>query len=111
MAQAPALPVAEPSVTEVKDSITKEVQPIAAVSAQPAAEATATIVEAESNLVTGESYEKTVQEMIEMGFPQEQVLRAMRASYNNPDRAVEYLLSVSLRLSFRYMELFDIYNF
>lgn len=98
MAQTPALPVVEPSATEVKDSVTsvKDVQPSAAASAQPEAEATATIVEAESNLVTGESYEKTVQEMTEMGFPREEVLRAMRASYNNPDRAVEYLLSGSI---------------
>eukprot|EP00359_Climacostomum_virens_P010962 CAMPEP_0204902502 /NCGR_PEP_ID=MMETSP1397-20131031/3702_1 /ASSEMBLY_ACC=CAM_ASM_000891 /TAXON_ID=49980 /ORGANISM="Climacostomum Climacostomum virens, Strain Stock W-24" /LENGTH=382 /DNA_ID=CAMNT_0052071017 /DNA_START=403 /DNA_END=1551 /DNA_ORIENTATION=- len=46
-----------------------------------------------STLVTGEAYEDAVTRIVDMGFEREQVQRAMRAAFNNPDRAIEYLFS------------------
>ncbi|PJF18697.1 UV excision repair protein RAD23-like protein B [Paramicrosporidium saccamoebae] len=47
--------------------------------------------DAESKLVTGEAYEDAVGKLVDMGFGKEEVMAAMRASFNNPERAVEYL--------------------
>lgn len=44
--------------------------------------------------VTGSSYDAMVYEMMLLGFGREEVVAALRVSFNNPDRAVEYLLSV-----------------
>ncbi|KAI9442608.1 hypothetical protein H4582DRAFT_2110110 [Lactarius indigo] len=46
-----------------------------------------------TSFLSGEALQRTIDNMVEMGYPRDQVLRALRASYNNPDRAVEYLLT------------------
>ncbi|KAF8348060.1 hypothetical protein F5887DRAFT_1071718 [Amanita rubescens] len=47
----------------------------------------------DSSFLSGEALQTTIQNMVDMGFPRDQVLRALRASFNNPDRAVEYLMN------------------
>ncbi|XP_044468502.1 ubiquitin receptor RAD23c isoform X2 [Mangifera indica] len=52
--------------------------------------------QAASNLVAGSNLETIVQQILDMGggsWDRETVLRALRAAYNNPERAVEYLYS------------------
>lgn len=46
-----------------------------------------------STLVTGEAYDDAITRIVEMGFERDQVQKAMRAAFNNPDRAIEYLFS------------------
>lgn len=59
--------------------------------AKPSAAAKPTVASAEAVLVTGPEYEEAVSRLMEMGFDREAVTKAMKASFNNPDRAFEYL--------------------
>ncbi|KAK3012529.1 hypothetical protein RJ639_009102, partial [Escallonia herrerae] len=51
---------------------------------------------AASNLVAGSHLETTIQQILDMGggsWDRDTVIRALRAAFNNPERAVEYLYS------------------
>ncbi|KAJ4710532.1 ubiquitin receptor RAD23c-like [Melia azedarach] len=52
--------------------------------------------QAASNLVAGNNLEGAIQQILDMGggtWDRDTVVRALRAAYNNPERAVEYLYS------------------
>eukprot|EP00737_Agarophyton_chilense_P000303 gb/GEZJ01000346.1/.p3 GENE.gb/GEZJ01000346.1/~~gb/GEZJ01000346.1/.p3 ORF type:complete len:479 (-),score=78.00 gb/GEZJ01000346.1/:7779-9215(-) len=46
-----------------------------------------------SSLVVGQQYEQTVRRICEVGFAEDEVKKALRAAFNNPDRAVDYLIN------------------
>lgn len=55
--------------------------------------------QAASSLVAGNNLDGAIQQILDMGggtWDRETVVRALRAAFNNPERAVEYLYSVSL---------------
>lgn len=55
--------------------------------------------QAASNLVAGNTLDGTIQQILDMGggtWDRDTVVRALRAAFNNPERAVEYLYSVSI---------------
>ncbi|GAA5803121.1 hypothetical protein HPULCUR_008596 [Helicostylum pulchrum] len=98
----PAEPVAEPvaaaPVAPVVAAAAAAAEPAVAaaspaVAAAAAPEATTENASNDSQLVTGTQLDGVLQNMMEMGFEREQCVRALRASFNNPDRAVEYLFN------------------
>lgn len=59
--------------------------------------------QAASSLVAGNNLDGAIQQILDMGggtWDRDTVVRALRAAFNNPERAVEYLYSVSLLTPF-----------
>ncbi|CAK7344385.1 unnamed protein product [Dovyalis caffra] len=97
---APVAPAAPPSQAQPASSLPSNVtQPsITSQAPVPAAAFSDTDVygQAASNLVAGNNLEATIQQILDIGggsWDRETVVRALRAAFNNPERAVEYLYS------------------
>ncbi|XP_041005275.1 ubiquitin receptor RAD23c-like isoform X2 [Juglans microcarpa x Juglans regia] len=91
----PAAPTSQPPPppTAVSTQSAPETTPVAV---PPASSESDVYGLAASNLVAGNNLEATIQQILDMGggsWDQDTVVRALRAAFNNPERAVEYLYS------------------
>ena len=84
-------PPAEPAAAAAATTTTTTTA--AAAADAPMGEGSAAATASPSGLVAGAELEAAVTQIMTMGFEREQVLKALRAAFNNPDRAVEYLLT------------------
>ena len=97
---APAQPKPVASTATVSENATATTTAAATTTANTSAPVTQPQTQAQgyqqaaSQVVVGsQQLNSTVTELMAMGFEQDQVVRALRAAYNNPERAVEYLFS------------------
>ncbi|KAG8918067.1 hypothetical protein FRC01_002059 [Tulasnella sp. 417] len=89
--QVPPAPVPAPAEPAIQPPAQSPSTETTAASTAPAAEMPA--FGDMSAFVTGSALQTSINNMVDMGFPRDQVLAAMRASFNNPDRAVDYLMN------------------
>ena len=95
-----AVPTEQPAAAASSDAMdatptttdTTNPQPV---SAEASASTPATTASgSNTGFLTGPALETAIQGLMDMGFERPQVERAMRASFNNPDRAADYLFNV-----------------
>ncbi|CAK4679587.1 unnamed protein product [Aphanomyces euteiches] len=84
-----AAPVVPPTPAAVVPPTAQTTVPAPATTTAPAA----TPAAGAEGLVVGEALNDTIRQLCDMGFPEEQVRVALQAAFNNPDRAVEYLMN------------------
>ncbi|GLE11222.1 hypothetical protein PINS_up023561 [Pythium insidiosum] len=99
-APAPAAPAPvaapAPSTSAASSSSASTPAAVTTPSSAPSSTATAsssTPAVAAGGVAVGEEVNATVQQLCDMGFPEDQVRAALRAAFNNADRAVEYLMN------------------
>jgi len=96
-AQTPVAPNAPgPAPASSAPSTTEAETPAPSNTTSTSTSAQAESSDSSSSFLAGSALETSINEMVSMGFPKEQVMKALRASFNNPHRAVEYLMNVSL---------------
>ncbi|KAJ0399573.1 hypothetical protein P43SY_009632 [Pythium insidiosum] len=99
-APAPAAPApaaaAAPSTSAASSSSASTPAAATTPSSAPTSTATAsssTPAVAAGGIAVGDEVNASVQQLCDMGFPEDQVRAALRAAFNNADRAVEYLMN------------------
>ncbi|CAE6495872.1 unnamed protein product [Rhizoctonia solani] len=90
-APAPAAPAPAAPAEDVTMASATETSAPAASTPAPAAQPAA--FGDTSSFVAGGALQSAIENMMSMGFEREQIMRALKASFNNPDRAVDYLLN------------------
>ena len=89
------VPESVPAPAAVPAATTEAKPPESKAAAEASPKKPATV---EERLVMGDEYEKTVAGLMDMGFGREQVVKALKAAFNNPERAAEYLINVNVLL-------------
>lgn len=87
-----ATTVTEPQSKEASVPAAQSPAPPTSTANAPAAETQQQPASSDPGFVVGAQRNEAVERIMEMGYEREQVDRALRAAFNNPDRAVEYLL-------------------